>query len=173
MSLIDIGTEALTLEALLYEAQGEITPEQEAQMDSLLARGADALDGAAWVLRKLENDESYLKAEALRYSNRAKSLAANADYLRSRMAFALDAAFSGKLKTERNTLWMQKSADTLQVELAADADLARLDVTDSEFVKKTYALDTQAVKQRYQAGDRIPDAIVVNEVPGKRSLRMR
>ena len=172
-NLIEVGEAGLKLEAMLYEAEGELPPELEAQMDAILAEGATALDNAAWVLRKLEGDAEFLKSEAARYKARADSLLAQRENLRGRVGFALDAAFSGKLKTERNTLWMQDSPDTLAVELAPDADLAQIAVDNSELVKTTYALDKTAIKRRYDAGDPIPNAINVTPQPGKRSLRMR
>ena len=172
-NLIEIGEAGLALEAILYEAEGELTPETEALMDSILAEGSGALDNAAFVLRRLETEADFLKSEASRYKARADSLTTQRENLRGRMGFALDAAFSGKLKTERNTLWMQDSPDTLAVEVAADADLAKIAVDNSELVKTTYALDKTAIKRRYEAGDPIPLAITVTPQPGKRSLRMR
>lgn len=172
-TLIDIAEASLTLQGLLYEAEGELTPELEASLDAILADGRDALDAAAWVLRKMDADEEYLKSEAKRLSDRAKSISTQRENLRGRMGFVIDATFSGKVKTEKNTLWMQSSPDTLQVELAADADLRQIAEQNSEFVKTTLALDATAVKNRYLAGDAIPNAITVTPQSGKRSLRMR
>ncbi len=172
-NLIEIGEAGLQLEALLYDAEGELTTETEALMDSILAEGAGALDNAAFVLRKLASERDFLAEEAKRYSARSKSLDTQYENLRGRMGFALDAAFAGKLKTERNTLWMQDSPDTIAVEVAPDADLAKIAVENSELVKTTYALDKTAIKRRYEAGDPIPNAITVTPQPGKRSLRMR
>ena len=172
-NLIDIGEAGLRLQTILYEAEGELTPESEAMMDAILAEGQDALDNAAWVIRRMDSDIEYLKAEEARIAARRKSLESQKENLRGRMGFALDAAFGGKLKTPDNTLWMQTSPDTLAVELAPDADLAQVAVDNSELVKHTYALDTTAIKRRYEAGDPIPNAITVTPQPGKRSLRMR
>lgn len=172
-SLIEVGEAGLRLQELLYEAEGELTPELESHMDDILKSGKEALDSGAAVLRRMDGEAEYLKAEAKRLTERAKSIEANREHLRARMGFAIDGAFGGKVKTEKNTLWMQSSPDTLAVELAADADLMKLNVNYSELVKKTYALDATAVKNRYQAGDVIPSAIVVTPQSGKRSLRMR
>jgi len=172
-NLIEIGEAGLILQGLLYEAEGELTPELEAHMDEILSQGKDALDSAAWVLRRMDADEECLKAEAKRLSDRAKSIATQRENLRGRMGFVIDSTFSGNLKTEKNTLWMQSSPDTLAVELAPDADLRKIAETDSEFVKTSYALDNTAVKNRYLAGEAIPTAITVTPQPGKRSLRMR
>lgn len=171
--LLEIGEAGIRMQDLLYEAEGELTPELETALDSLLSDGKDALDSADWVLRRMDADEEYLKAEAKRLSERAKSISTQRENLRIRMGFVIDATFSGKVKTDKNTLWMQSSPDTLAVELAADADLQQIAKTDSEFVKTSYALDNTAVKNRYLAGEPIPNAITVTPQPGKRSLRMR
>jgi hypothetical protein len=172
-NLIEIGEAGLRLQEILYEAEGELTPDTEALLDSILADGKEALDGAAWVLRAMEADADFLKSEAKRFTDRAKSIEAQRENLRARMGFLIDSTFSGKVKTEKNTLWMQSSPDTLQVELAPDADLHKIAADNSEFVKTTLALDNTAVKNRYLAGDVIPSAITVTPQPGKRSLRMR
>ncbi len=172
-NLIEIGEAGLRLESILYEAEGELTPETEALMDSILAEGEAALDSAAYVLRELEGQAEFLKSEAKRYTERANSLLNQRENLRGRMGFALDAAFGGKLKTERNTLWMQTSPDTLAVELAADADLAKVKDEAPGLVKVFYSLDNAAVKDAVKAGQPIPTAINVTPQPGKRSLRMR
>lgn len=172
-SLIEIGTAGIAISDALYESMGEITPEIETSIDALLAKGADSLDGAAWVIRKLASDAEVCKAEAKRYSERGKALEASAEALKARMLFAVDAAFSGKIKTAKNTIWGQNAAPSLTIELAPDADLARLDVTDSSLVKKTYALNTTEIRNRFQAGDPIPNAINVTENLPTRFLRIK
>ena len=99
-NLMDVGIEAIAIQDALIEAQGELTPELESKLDALLANGADALDSAAWVVRKLTADAEACKEESLRYENRAKSFMGQVDFLKGRMLFALDAAFNGKLKTD-------------------------------------------------------------------------
>lgn len=171
--LFDIGTAGIAIQDAIYDSIGEITPEIEASIDALLADGSESLDGAAWVVRKLEADAEVCKAEAKRYSERGKALEASAEALKERMLFAVDAAFSGKIKTAKNTIWGQNAAPSLTIELAPDADLIALDVTDSELVKKTYALNTTAIRNRFSAGDPIPTAISVHENPPTRFLRIK
>ena len=172
-TLIDIGARAIAIQDALFELQGELTPEMEQALDALLAEGASALDAAAWVVRKLQSDEEACKAEAKRYHERGQSFARQAEALKARMLFALDAAFSGKLKTERNTIWGQTSPVTVGFEVAPDADLAEIANTDSELVRRKFELDKIACKNRYEAGDPIPGGIQVVENPGKRSLRLK
>ena len=173
MSLIDIGNEAIAINDALFEMQGELTPEMESALDALLAKGATALDAAAWVVRKLSGDAETCKGEAKRYRERGEGIERQIEALKGRMLFAVDAAFNGKLKTAQNTIYGQNSPATTGFELAPDADLAKIAETDSEFVRRRFELDKIALKNRYEAGDKIPDGIMVLENPGRRSLRMR
>lgn len=173
MTLVDIGMQAMRFEELLFEAQGEITPEMEERMDALLSQGKENMDAAAWVVRKLTSDAEALKAEAKRLVERAGSFERNAESLKSRMLFTLDAAFNGKLKTERNTIWAQTSADTVGFEVAADADLAEIANENSMVVRRKYELDKPMLKNLLEAGEAIPHGIVVVQNPGKRSLRLK
>jgi len=172
-SLLDIGETAIKIQDALFESMGELTPELEAALDNLLSSGAEALDAAAWVVRKLTGEAETCKAEAKRYMDRAASFEKQAESLKARMLFAVDAAFSGKLKTTHNTIWGQNSPDTVGFEVAPDADLARIAETDSEFVRRKYELDKIALKNRFEAGDKLPDGIQVVTNPGKRYLRIR
>lgn len=172
-NLIEIGTAGIALSDALYESLGEITPEIETAMDELLAKGEESLDGAAYVVRKIAADVETCKAEAKRYKERAESLEKAAESLKARMLFAVDSAFNGKIKTAKNTIWGQNSAGSVSVELAADADLAKLNETDSVFVKKAYSLDTAEIRRYHSAGEPIPNAIIVTDVPPKRFLRIK
>ncbi len=173
LSLLDIGETALRIQDALFESVGELTPELEASLDSLLEQGTEALDAAAWVARRLTGEAETCREEAKRYQERAASFERNVENLKGRMLFAVDAAFSGKLKTIHNTIWGQTSPDTIGFEVAADVDLAKIAETDSELVRRRFELDKLALKNRYEAGDVIPDGILVQHNPGKRSLRIR
>ena len=175
-TLIDIGEQAIRIQDALFESLGELTPETEQALDTLLAQGVEALDAATWVVRKLAADEEACKGEAKRYQERAGSFARQQEALKARMLFALDAAFAGKLKTERNTIWGQNSAPTVGFELAADADMEKLAHDFPTCVRAKYELDKIDLKHRYEAQETdwpVPPEIVVTQNPGKRSLRLK
>ena len=170
--LYEVGIAGVAIQDALYDAMGEITPEIESALDNLLKDGVDALDGAAYVVRKLSADAEACKGEAKRLKERAEALERNTDALKNRMLFAVDAAFGGKLKTAKNTIWGQNAKAGLTIEVAPDADLIALDKTHSELVKKTYSLDTTAIRNRYEVGDAIPSEVVITERPATRFLRI-
>jgi len=172
-SLYDIGEDAMAINDLLREAEGELTPELEARLDALLADGANKLDAAAWVVRQLSGSAEACKLEAKRYRDRADAYERNVDALKARMLFVVETAFSGKLKTDRNTIWSQTSATTVSFDVAPDADLEKVAQENGVFVRRRYELDKLALKNYHDAGEPIPSEIVVTENPGKTSLRIR
>lgn len=172
-TLIDIGETAMRIHDLLRESEGDLTPELEAAMDAMLANGRESLDAAAWVVRQLEGTQAVCELEAKRYKDRANSTQKQIDSLKSRMLFAIDTAFCGKLKTERNTIWAQTSADTVGFELKPDADMEQLAKENGIFVRRKYELDKIALRNHYDAGDELPPEIAVVENPGKTFLRIK
>lgn len=173
LRLVDIGDAAVKIQDLLFEAQGELTPEMEAALDQLLELGTDKLDAAAWVVRKLTGEVETCKAEAKRYQERAAAIERDCEALKSRMLYALDSAFSGKLKTDRNTIWSQTSAPVTSIEVSPDADLDKMWQTNSSLLRRKLELNKVEIKNRYEAGDPIPPEITIEELPGKRFLRIR
>ena len=109
LSLYDIGAEGLVIELILAENEGELTPELETRLDEVMRQGPERIEGAAMILRQLEASAEACKKEAQRLGERAKSFDKQADSLKNRMVFAVDAAFNGKVKTQRFTIWTQKS----------------------------------------------------------------
>jgi len=173
ISLMDIGEAAIRIQDLLFESMGELIPETEAALDALLAEGAERLDSAAWVVRKLAGDAETCKAEATRFTARQKAYEAQAEALKARMLFAVDAAFGGKLRTAHNTIWGQTSGEVTRIEVAPDADLDKMWWTDSALLRRKLELNKEEIKHRFDAGDPIPASISVEVLPGKRSLRIR
>jgi len=176
LTLSDIEQNALAIQDLLFDSVGELTPEIEEALDDLLSHGAQTLDAAAWVVRKLTGEAETCQAEAARYKARAEALERNVEHLKGRMLAVVDTAFSGKLKTAQNTIWGQTSADVTKIELAPDADetsLERIWQSDSSLIRRKLELDKVEIKHRYEAGDALPATISVEVIPGKRSLRIR
>lgn len=171
-NLYEVGIEGMELDHILREAEGELTPDLEARMDSFLAGGKAKVEAAAKVYRSLEASAGACELEAIRLSGRAKSFQKNADSLKARMLFAVDAGFGGKLRTDLFTIWGQTSASTTGFDLAADADLAKMAVTTPGIVRTVLSLDKQVLKMKHNAGEALPAEITVTENPGTRYLRL-
>jgi len=170
MKLYEIPTEFAILESALIENAGELTPELEKQLDEFLRAGKDKIEGGAMVMRGLEMEAKACKEEAKRLSERAASLENNVERLKKLILYALDGAFGGKVKTALFTIWAQTSAPVANLDVAPGVDLKEL---PASFVRVSYALAKDAVKEAIKRGEKIPDEIIVSEVPGTRFLRVR
>lgn len=169
-TLYELTMEGQMLMEHLAATDGELTPELEAQFDELLRSGKDKLNGAACVVRSLEANAEACKAEATRLLQRSASFVRQAESLKGRMLAAVDAAFDGKVKTPLFTIWGQTSAPTVAFEIAADADLGKV---NPELVRTRMELDRARCQELHKAGVSLPREIAVMEKPGTRYLRIR
>lgn len=170
MKLYEIPTEFALLEQALIENDGELTPELETTLDSFLRSGKDKIEGGAMVMRGLEIEAEACRAEMKRLQERAAALEKNADRLKKLVLYALDGAFSGKVKTALFTIWGQTSAPTVNLDLEPGTELSCL---PENFVRIKYELAKDVVKDALKKGEAIPQEIIVTEVPGTRFLRVK
>lgn len=172
-NLYEIGVEGSEIERILIQAEGELTPELEARLDSLLSRGGDVLDSAAAVVRRLTAHEDECKLEAKRFAERASMFERDKDNLKARILFAVDSGFGGRVKTSKNTLWGQNASPAITIELAPDADLEAIAAEYPSLVKRSIALNTTEVRNRLQNDEALPASIVTTDLPPKRFLRLK
>jgi hypothetical protein len=171
MKLYEIPIEAAQIEILLTESEGELTPEIEARISEFLAGGEQKLENAACVVKSLDAQAEACKVESKRLAARQHALENNCDRLKALMLMAVDAAFKGKLKTPLFTIWGQTSAGSATFALAQGKELR--DLPDA-FVKfEAPTLDTGALWQAWRNHQELPSDVVVTELEGKRSLRIR
>ena len=147
MTLYDLTIEGLQIADMLTENEGELTPELEARLDALMQAGPERLEAAAMVVRNIEADALVCKAEADRLAERALSYEKNAKRLKDRIAIALDAAFNGKVKTAKFTLWTQQAQESMSIELSEEFTLEQLEQDHPGLVKTEKSIDTAAVRR--------------------------
>lgn len=141
------------IEDILIDGDGELTPETEARMDALLQSGVPKIEGAVLIVKELEATAERIKLEADRMTKRRQSFERNADSLKARIVMALDAAFNGKIKTDRITAYTQKSKDSIVFEFKAeDSSLENLHHAHPELVKveTVYSLDKEALLKKWE-----------------------
>lgn len=179
-TLYDLTIAGLEMNALLESLDGELTPELEQQLDALLLAGADKLESAAKVVQRLTAQAESIKAtakvveaEATRLYDRSESVLANAERLKKRMVYALDAVHGGKLKTPLFTIWAQTSATTIAIEPAEGFTPAMIAEDAPDFVVTEIKLDKAKLKAMYKQGDALPESIAVTENPGTRYCRIK
>lgn len=170
MSLYELTIEGQALMETLLATDGELSPELEAQFDEFLRTGKDKMNAAACVVRHLESSANTCKVEGDRLYDRAAMFSREAEALKARMLAAVDAAFDGKVKTPLFTIWGQTSAPTISFEVAADADLGKI---DPGLVRTKLELNKQRCMELHKGGDALPREIAVMERPGTRFLRIK
>jgi hypothetical protein len=81
-SLSTIALDSLALDQLLFESNGEITPELEAWMQEISTNLATKVDALAFVLQNLDNRQKQLKEKAEQYKEMQKRFEAAEKRLR-------------------------------------------------------------------------------------------
>ena len=82
------------------------------------------------------------------------------------MAVALDAAFGGKIKTPLFTIWCQRSAPTVRVNLAPNTNLDELRARRPDLFRTEHIFDEVTVKSEHVQGKQLPPEVTVEDVPG-------
>jgi hypothetical protein len=173
LSLYQISAEGQFIEQCLVDAEGELSPDLEERLNALMVSGPKTIQAAGHVLSNLEAAQVACEMEAKRLHDRAKSIEAGIDKLRSRMTAALDLAFGGKLDVGTHKFSTQKAPDTYVVELAQEASLEQLKAERPDFVRTKLELDKTAIKDAFNKEQPLPDSVFVIKNPGKRFLRVK
>jgi hypothetical protein len=172
-TLYDIAQDHREIIDILIQTDGELTPELESQLDSILRGGKDKIDAAAAVWRRLVAEGKMVKEEEGRLKIRREAIARDADNLRSRMLIVIDEVFSGKLKTPFTSVWSQTTPPTVQFNVAPDADLGSIGKAYPGLVRVKQELDLSELQRRHKAGESIPDAVSAEDKPGTHFLQIR
>lgn len=173
LSLYELSVEGAMIRDALLEAEGEITPEIEQRIDALMQAAPERVEAAAMVVRTLEASESACAAEADRFARRAKSLADNAARLKERMAWVVDAAFNGKVRTDKFTVWTQAAPDHVAFDVAEGHSIDEVESADSSLVRIKKELDKIALKEKFKSEQPLPTAVAFSVTPGKRYVRIK
>lgn len=172
-TLYELTKEGLEIFDLLADNMGELTPELEQRLDALMMAGPDRLEAAAKVVRSMEANAKACEEESDRLRERGRSFANQADKLKQRMTFCLDAAFGGKVKTALFTIWTQKSADRTVAELLPGVTPEMLQEERPDLVRVKVELDRQKCVELFKAKDELPETLVFEEREGSRYVRIK
>lgn len=173
MNLYELSLEGLQIQDILQANDGELSPELEARMDALLVEGPERIEAAAMVVRGLEASAGACKAESERLRARAEGFQNQADHLKARITFALDAAFNGKVKTPRFTIWAQSSIPRKNISLDPSYSIDQLREFDPDLVKVTLELNKEKIWNYYKNDALANSAIRITEQPGTRYVRIK
>ena len=171
MKLYDIPNEFASLWEQIEAAESdEQINSLESIFSEMLQESTNKVEAAAKVVKMLEADATAAADEIKRLTAKKQSAEKQSDRLKGLMLYAVDTAFSGKVKTPLFTIYGQSSAPTLKFEPAPDADITTL---PAEFVRISADLNRKSLADAFKEGREIPDAIIVSEEAGKRTLRIR
>ena len=174
LTLYDISVEGMVIADILTDNEGELTPDLEERLDTLMREAPDRIEAAEMIRRQLEYNAVACAAEAKRLTERKKSFETQAERLEKRMVLALDTAFSGKVKTPRFTLWTQQAKGKVSIDLAEGFTVEMVQQDNPEIVKTEQSLDTVIIRAMYERDPKsLPESISVDAKEGDRYLRVR
>jgi len=173
MNLYELSREGLEIQNALMEAQGELTPDVELRLDSLLAQGAESIEAAAMVVRGLEASAEACRAEVKRLSERAIMLEDQAERLKARMVFALDTVFGGKVKTKLFTVWSMSAGPGMHFELKPGKTLEDLEKDFPQAVRVKRELNISGLRELADEGELPGELLDSWPVEPKRFVRIK
>jgi hypothetical protein len=162
-------------ESLLAESQGEFTDGvavAEEELKAYLRESADKIEAAIAVVKNLDSDAEQLRDEEKRLAERRHSLEANSERLQRLVSNVLDVAFNGKVKTPKYTAWNQDYKGGVNVGIVDGSDVSKLYRKMPELFNPPQ-LSKQSVKDFIETHLKRPKWLIVEELPGKRSLRIK
>ena len=153
-TLLDITADMESLDALLAEAGGEITPDTEAAIEAWFSEIetnlADKVDGYCRLISEIEARAEVRKAEAKRLAERAKVDENAAAALRERLRWTWEAKNLPKIQTPRYTVSLAKVGGKAKIDLRVGVeDLPSWAITTETIVKA----NTDAIRERLEAGE--------------------
>jgi hypothetical protein len=147
---VNLDNLAMQLLQYISVAEGEITPEVEAELARRESNLMTEIDGLVGVIRQIEGFESDCKAEADRLWARAKSWQNKASYLRRRIVQAMQRIKTDKISTAKNTVSVCLNSTTPIVMVPGAA------IPDAYvIVKQVESTDMDAIRTSLEAGDEL------------------
>jgi len=153
-TLLDITKDMESLDALLAEAGGEITPDTEASInawfDEIETNLADKVDGYCRLISEIEARAEVRKAEGKRLAERAKVDENAAAALRERLRHTWEAKALPKVQTTRYTVSLAKVGGKAPLDIRCGVeDLPGWAVR----IETTASADKDAIRARLDAGE--------------------
>lgn len=171
-ALYEIAEARLLLDRRLYESEGELTPELEAELDQLDCAFDDKVQRVALYIREQLASADAVKAEEDRLQRKRHAHVKTADSLRSYLQRQMTAVGKDKVAGTLVTVALVQNPPSVSGELN-ETQLFYLSESHPELVKtipQTQVLDRKAVLAHVRAGHDAPSGLAITREP---SLRIR
>lgn len=167
LTLYAWGNELDRVKEMLYAAEGEWTPEIEAEFEAVELGFTEKAERVALFIRELQSSAKAVKSETERLAARAKSFERAAENLKGYLLAQMERAEIPKVEGRLVTVRVQKSPPSVKTTLDQDTlGRMRSDLHTALFVKtvpESYGLDTEYVKAIWKNGKPLPEGIEVSQ----------
>lgn len=153
LTLRELAEEAVALDAILAEHDGELTPELEPVLDDLAARLAAKADDFGAYLRDLEARAEVIAEEQARLKDRRAALDERAQWLKRAGAAALERMGSKKVQGAFFTLALQANPPAVRCDVPEDELLDTLPAACIRVVPERRELDRGAIRDALKRGE--------------------
>lgn len=150
-SLMALTAEAMTIEQILFQNGGEITPELEAEIERITTDVATKADGYAIVMDRLEMTAERLKARADEFTKAAKACTNLQEGMKERLKIAVEASPSQTIDGDIYTWKLIKLAPAVDID---ENVLGKNWCT----VTTKYTPDKKRIKEAFESGIQVEGA---------------
>ncbi len=165
--LFDITQDLVQLNDLLDDIEGdtsrwgEMEPAITAWMDGLAVEEDTKLDSYVHLVKQLEMEAAAAKAEAEQYAMKARTRENRAKWLKERLKLHLEATGRTKVETRaKRVIAIQKNGGKAPLVLDANVELDVLALSRPALVKTTLSLNTEAVREALEEGEKLDFAFL-------------
>lgn len=160
------ATEALNIVGdLLYESEGQVTPEIEELLEQAEGQFAEKAERVALFIRGQQSQAKLIKEEEERLAERRKRYDRSAESLKAYLQRNLEAAGKEKVEGKFISVRIQKNPPAVKGEFS-QALLGMLYQKSPAFVAvvpQSYTLDKNAIKDAFKRGEVLPEGIEIQQ----------
>jgi len=155
MRLYEIPQALRAVEAAIIEAEGELTPEMEAQLEALTEDFDRKVEYLALLAREAKAEAAGYKVEADRLAAHVRAASNREAGIKRYLQFCLESAGVPKVTGTLATVALQKNG---QPSIRYDGDPQSL---PPAYQRVTVAVDTRALHDALKGGEDLPEGVTV------------
>lgn len=161
LKLWQIGDELEAVRGMLYEAEGELTPEIEAALESAEGAFEEKAERVALFIRELLSNAKAVKEEAQRLSGRAATYERTAESLKHYLQAQMERAEIPKVEGKLVTVRLQKSPPSVVSTLSDDELRFVVPAAFVTIIPETAKPNAKAIIETWKSGMSLPEGLSV------------